>query len=156
MTTEITALGEREILALAISLEEEDARIYRDPAEKVRARFPGAASILDSMREEEKSHRTRLHEFYLGRYGDHVPYVRRHDVKGFLKRRPLWLHPAPNPRQILRLVSTMEDETRRFYQDAANHASSEEVRALLNDLAGAEEDHQDLLAAEIRQKKKSL
>ena len=77
-------------------------------------------------------------------------------MKGFLKRRPLWLHPAPNPRQILRLVSTMEDETRRFYQDAANHASSEEVRALLNDLAGAEEDHQDLLAAEIRQKKKSL
>ena len=76
-------------------------------------------------------------------------------MKGFLKRRPLWLHPAPNPRQILRLVSAMEDETRRFYQDAANHAPSEEVRALLDDLAGAEEDHQDLLAAEVKQRRQS-
>ena len=95
MTTEITALNEREILALAISLEEEDARIYRDLAEKVRVRFPGTASILDSMRDEETSHRTRLHEFYLSRFGDHVLYLRRQEVKGFLKRRPLWLHPAP-------------------------------------------------------------
>jgi rubrerythrin len=154
MTTEITALSEQEILALAISLEEEDARIYRDLAEKVRVRFPGTASILDSMREEETSHRARLHEFYLGRFGDHVLYVRRQDVKGFLKRRPLWLHPAPNPRQILRLVSAMEDETRRFYQDAANHAPSEEVRALLTDLAEAEEDRQDLLVAETRAQKR--
>src|SRR5215469_4195245 len=155
MTTEITALSEQEILALAISLEEEDARIYRDLAEKVRARFPGIASILDSMREEETSHRARLHDFYLSRFGDHVLYLRRQDVKGFLKRRPLWLHPAPNPRQILRLVSAMEDETRRFYQDAANQAPSEAVRALLNDLAGAEEDHQDLLAAEVKQRRQS-
>ena len=78
---------------LAISLEEEDARIYRDLAEKVRTRFPSTASILDSMREEEASHRTRLQEFYVGRFGDHVLYVRRQDVKGFLKRLPLWLHP---------------------------------------------------------------
>ena len=155
MTTEITALNEREILALAISLEEEDARIYRDLAEKVRVRFPGTASILDSMRDEETSHRTRLHEFYLSRFGDHVLYVRRQDVKGFLKRRPLWLHPAPNPRQILRLVMAMEAETRRFYQDAANHAPSEEVRSLLNDLAGAEEDHEDLLVAEVKREKQS-
>ena len=75
-------------------------------------------------------------------------------MKGFLKRRPLWLHPAPNPRQILRLVSAMEDETRRFYQDAANHAPSEEVRALLTDLAEAEEDRQDLLVAETRAQKR--
>ncbi|MGA8655690.1 MAG: ferritin family protein [Chthoniobacterales bacterium] len=153
MTTEITALSEQEILALAISLEEEDARIYRDLAEKVRARFPGTASILDSMREEEISHHARLHEFYVRRFGNHVLYLRRQDVKGFLKRRPLWLHPAPNPRQVLRLVMAMEAETRRFYQDAANHAPSEEVRALLTDLADAEEDHQDLLAAETKEKK---
>ena len=76
-------------------------------------------------------------------------------MKGFLKRRPLWLHPAPNPRQILRLVMAMEAETRRFYQDAANHAPSEEVRSLLNDLAGAEEDHEDLLVAEVKREKQS-
>jgi rubrerythrin len=155
MTTEITALSEQEILALAISLEEEDARIYRDLAEKVRALFPGTASILDSMREEEMSHRSSLHECYLRRFGDHVLYLTRHDVKGFLKRRPLWLHPSPSPRQILRLVMAMEAETRRFYQDAANHAPSEEVRSLLTVLAEAEEDHQDLLAAEAKAKRES-
>ena len=73
-----------------------------------------------------------------------------------MKRRPLWLQLAPNPRQILRLVMGMEAETRRFYQDAANHAPSEEVRALLTDLAEAEEDHQDLLVAETRAKKQSV
>ena len=72
MATEITSLGEREILALAISVEEEDVRIYRDLAEKVRAQFPGLASILDSMREQEEAHHARLHECYLRYFGNHV------------------------------------------------------------------------------------
>jgi erythrin-vacuolar iron transport family protein len=153
MTTEITALGEREILALAISLEEEDVRIYRDLAEKVRARFSGVASILDSMQEEESSHRDRLHDFYVPRFGKHIPYIRRYDIKGFVKRRPLWLQPAITPRQVLSFVLAMEAETRRYYQDAANHATSEDVRTLLSDLAGAEEDHVDRLAAEVKQQR---
>ena len=155
MVTEITALGEREILALAISLEEEDVRIYRDLAEKVRAQFPDIASILDSMRKEEEAHHSRLHEFYLRNFGDHVLYLRRQDVKGFLRRRPLWLQPMATPRQVLRFVMAMEAETRRYYQDAANHATSEEAQALLMELAGAEEDHQDLLAAEVKAKRTS-
>ena len=97
MVTEITALGEREILALAISLEEEDVRIYRDLAEKVRAQFPDIASILDSMRKEEEGHHSRLHEFYLRHFGNHVLYLRRQDVKGFLRRRPLRPKTDSNP-----------------------------------------------------------
>ena len=150
MVTEIAALGEREILALAISLEEEDVRIYRDLAEKVRAEFPDIASILDSMRKEEETHHSRLHASYLSHFGDHVLYLRRQDVKGFLRRRPLWLQPTATPKQVLRFVMKMEAETRRYYQDAANHTTSEGVRTLLTELADAEEDHQDLLVTEVK------
>ena len=155
MTTEITALGEREILALAISLEAEDVRIYDDLAEKLRDRSPKLASILDSMRGEESSHYDRLLALYHDRFGSHIPYLRRHDVKGFVKRRSLWLQPALSPRQVLSYVLATEAETRRFYQDAANHASSEDVRTLLTDLAGTEEDHVDVLTAEVKANKGS-
>jgi erythrin-vacuolar iron transport family protein len=130
-------------------------RIYCDLAEKVRAQFPDIASILDSMRKEEEAHHFRLHEFYLRHLGNHVPYLRRQDVKGFLRRRPLWLQPMASPKQVLRFVLALEAETRRYYQDAANHATSEDVQALLMELAGAEEDHQDLLVAEVKAKRTS-
>lgn len=155
MATEITALGEREILALAIALEEEDVRIYRDLAEKVRAQLPGLASILDSMREQEEAHHARLHEFYLRRFGNHVLYLRRQDVKGFLRRRPLWLQSTATPSQVLRFVMALEAETRRYYRGAANRATSEDAQALLMELADAEETHEDLLATEVKEKKTS-
>jgi erythrin-vacuolar iron transport family protein len=155
MTTEITALGEREILALAISLEAEDVRIYADLAENLRNRFPKLASILESMRGEESSHHDRLLALYQSRFGSHIPYLRRQDVKGFVRRRPIWLQPGVGPRQILSYILATEAETRRFYQDAANHASSEDVRALLTDLAGTEEDHVDVLAEEVKASKAS-
>jgi rubrerythrin len=156
MTTEITALDEREILALAISLEAEDVRIYDDLAEKLRDRFPKLASILESMRAEESSHHDRLLALFQNRFGSHIPYLRRQDVKGFVKRRPLWLQPALSPRQVLSYVLATEVETRRFYQDAANRASSEDVRMLLTDLAGTEEDHVDVLVAEVKANKESV
>ena len=149
MSAEITALGEREILALAISLEAEDVRIYTDLAEKIRDRFPRLASMLESMRAEESSHHDRLYAFYVNRFGSHIPYLRRQDVNGFVRRRPLWLQSTIGPRQILRFVMAMDAETRRYYQDAANHANSEDVRMLLNDLAGSEEDHADLLVTQV-------
>ena len=114
MTTEIAALGEREILALAISLEAEDVRIYDDLAEKLRDRSPKLASILESMRAEESSHYDRLLALYHDRFGSHIPYLRRQDVKGFVKRRSLWLQPALSPRQVLSYVLATEAETRRF------------------------------------------
>ena len=76
-------------------------------------------------------------------------------MKGFVRRRPLWLQPAVSPRQILSFVMAMEAEIRRYYQDAANHADSEDVRTLLNDLARAEEDHADLLVTEVKARKES-
>jgi rubrerythrin len=155
MSTEITALGEREILALAISLEAEDVRIYTDLAEKIRDRFPRLASILESMRAEESSHHDRLYAFYVNRFGSYIPYLRRQDVKGFVRRRPLWLQETVSPRQILSFVMAMEAEIRRYYQSAANQADSEDVRTLLNDLAGEEEDHADLLVTEVKASKES-
>ena len=155
MSTEIAALSEREILALAISLEAEDIRIYTDLAEKIRERFPKLASVLESMRAEESSHYDRLYACYLNRFGNHIPYFRRQDVKGFVRRRPLWLQPTVSPRQILSFVMSREAEIRRYYQSAANQANSEDVRTLLNELAAEEEDHADLLVAEVKASKES-
>src|SRR6202163_4774086 len=85
------SLSEREILALAISLEEEDERVYADFAEGLRENFPGSAAVFDGMREEESGHRRRLIELYRTRFGDHIPLIRRQDVRGFVTRKPIWL-----------------------------------------------------------------
>ena len=91
MNKTFAELEEREILALAIALEEEDSRIYRDFAEKLKAQHSAIASILEAMSAEESAHRARLLETYKLEYGDHIPFVRRQDVKGFVKRRPVFL-----------------------------------------------------------------
>src|SRR5512135_1485805 len=88
------SLDEKEILALAISLEEEDERIYADFAEGLRQDFPASAAIFDGMRQEEAGHRRRLIELFREKFGEHIPLIRRQDVKGFVNRRPVWLvHP---------------------------------------------------------------
>jgi rubrerythrin len=148
-------LGEREVLALAISLEEEDSRIYRDYAERMKEKYPENASILQTMSEVELSHKQRLTELFQGRFGDHIPYLRRQDVKGFIKRKPIWLNLSLKPKRVRQDVMAMEAESRRFYQQAIEHVNSPEVRLLLQDLALVEEDHQDIFVEEIRKKKKS-
>jgi hypothetical protein len=84
-------LSEQEVLALAISLEEEDERIYADFAEGLRAEYPATAKVFAGMREEESGHRRRLIELYQQKFGQHIPLIRRQDVKGFVQRRPVWL-----------------------------------------------------------------
>src|SRR5260370_11076778 len=84
------SLTEREMLALAISLEEEDERIYADFAEGLRQDFPATATMFDGMRVEESGHRRRLIELYRSKFGEHIPLIRRQDVKGFVQRRPGW------------------------------------------------------------------
>jgi len=148
-------LGEREVLALAISLEDEDSRIYRDYAERMKEKYPETASILQSMCEAELSHKQRLIELFQGRFGEHVPYLRRQDIKGFIKRKPIWLNVTLKPKRVRQDVMAMEAESRRFYQQAVDQVKSPEVRLLLQDLALAEEDHQDILVEEVRKKKKS-
>jgi rubrerythrin len=154
MSKEFAELDEREILALAISLEEEDGRIYMDFAEKLKAGHPELASILQSMCAEESAHLARLLETYKLKFGDHIPLVRSQDVKGFVKRRPIWLNRLLKPRRVLAAVMSMEAETRRFYREASNAVASSEIRKLLGELADAEEDHQDALVDLTKKRKK--
>jgi len=153
MSKAFTDLEEREILALAIALEEEDSRIYRDFAEKLKARHPAIASILESMSEEETAHRARLHETYKLKYADHIPLVRRQDVKGFIKRKPIWLNRILQPKRALGAAMTMEAETRRFYREASNAVTSADIQKLLIELADSEEDHQEALVELTKEKK---
>ena len=155
MSKAFTDLEEREILALAIALEEEDGRIYRDFAEKLKPSHPSMASILEAMCQEETGHHGRLLEIYKQEYGDHVPLVRRQDVKGFVKRKPIWLDRILQPKRVLSAVMLMEAETRRFYREASNTVTSANVQKLLIELADAEEDHQDTLVELTKQKKMS-
>ena len=154
MSKAFTDLEEREILALAITLEEEDRRIYRDFAEKLKSRHPAMASILESMSEEETAHHARLLETYKLEYGDHIPLVRRQDVKGFVKRKPIWLDGKLQPKRVLGAAMTMEAETRRFYREASNAVTSADIQKLLIELADAEEDHQDALVELTKKEKK--
>jgi erythrin-vacuolar iron transport family protein len=137
------SLSQREILALAISLEEEDERIYADFAERMREHYPASAAVFEGMREEESGHRRRLLELYRSKFGDHVPLIRRQDVRGFVQRSPVWLLTPLNIDKIRNQASAMEVETRRFYERAAARASDASIRQLLDDLAQEERYHYD-------------
>jgi len=135
-------LTEQEILALAISLEEEDERVYADYAEGLRQDFPATAAIFDGMRTEESGHRRRLVDLYKQKFGEHIPLIRRQDVKGFVVRRPIWLARPLRLDAVRNQVSAMEMETRRFYEKAAAHSRDASVRQLLDDLAQEERSHE--------------
>jgi erythrin-vacuolar iron transport family protein len=135
------SLTAREILALAISLEEEDERIYADFAEGMRQDFPGTATMFDGMREEESGHRRRLIELYQLKFGEHIPLIRRNDVKGFVQRRPIWLSPMRLD-AVRKEAASLEVETRRFYEKAAARTEDASLRQLLNDLAQEERSHE--------------
>src|SRR5580692_6841680 len=137
------ALDQREILALAISLEEEDERIFADFAEGLRQDFPASAAIFDGMRDEESGHRRRLIELYRQKFGEHIPLIRRQDVKGFVPRKPLWLVRPLGLEAVRRQASAIEVETRRFYERAALRAQDASIRQLLDDLAQEERTHED-------------
>ncbi len=152
-------LSEAEILALAITLEEEDGRIYADFAEGLRDAYPATAKVLDEMRAEESSHRNSLIETYRQRFGEHIPLIRRQDVKGFVERRPVWLVRPLGIDAVRKQVEIMELETRRFYERAMQRVTDVSVRKLLGDLAEVERTHYELaesleeklLTPEVRQ-----
>src|SRR5580698_2177508 len=110
------SLSEREILALAISLEEEDERVYADFAEGLRQDFPASAAIFDGMRVEESGHRNRLMDLYREKFGDHIPLIRKQDVRGFVNRKPVGLMRPLGLDVVRRRASEMEVETRVFYE----------------------------------------
>ncbi|MGB0036075.1 MAG: iron exporter MbfA [Candidatus Acidiferrales bacterium] len=137
-------LSEREILALAIQLEEEDSRVYGDFAEGLREPYPGTAKLFEDMQAEESRHRQRLIDMYRQRFGDHIPLIRRQDVKGFLERRPVWLVRPLGINTVRKQVEVMEFETRRFYERALEQVSDASTRKLLGDLAEIERQHESL------------
>src|ERR1700719_2861527 len=139
-------LTEREVLAVAISSEEEDSRIYMTFAEDLAERYPESARIFEQMAEEEKGHRHLLLEMYEQRFGPHLPPIRRDNVKGFLRRRPIWLTKNLSLDTIRKEAETMEFEAERFYAKAAEQAADTGVRKLLGDLAELEKGHEHLAA----------
>ncbi len=145
-------LSEREILALAISLEEEDERVYADFAEGLRQDFPTSAAVFDGMRGEESAHRRRLIELYRGRFGEHIPLIRRQDVKGFVQRKPVWLMRPLRLDAVRQQASAIEVETRRFYEKAAARTQDASIRQLLDDLAQEERTHEDRAQELTREK----
>jgi rubrerythrin len=137
-------LTEREVLAVAISSEEEDSRIYMAFAEDLAGRYPDSAKIFEQMAGEETGHRHRLLELYEQRFGPNLPPIRRDNVRGFLRRRPIWLTKNLSLDTIRKEVETMEFEAERFYVKAAEQAEDVGVRRLLGDLAEAEQGHEKL------------
>jgi erythrin-vacuolar iron transport family protein len=136
-------LSEREMLALAITLEEEDERVYADYAEGLRENFAASAAVFDGMREEESGHRRRLIELYRQQFGEHIPLIRRQDVKGFVQRKSVWLVRPLRLDLVRKQASTMEVESRQFYLKAAARASDARIRQLLDDLAQEEYSHEN-------------
>lgn len=137
------SLSEREILALAISLEEEDERVYAEYAEGLKETFPASAAVFEGMQQEESGHRRRLIELFQTNFGAHIPLIRRQDIRGFVHRKPVWMVRPLGLDTVRNQAATMEVESRRFYEKAAARAQNPGVRQLLDDLAQEERSHEN-------------
>ena len=135
-------LTEREILALAIANEEEDGRIYLDIAEGLREEYPGSAKVFTEMAGEEGTHRHRLLETYREKFGEHIPLIRRQDIRGFIRHKPIWQMQPLNLKAVRMMAESMEEETQHFYRRAAIRSQDVSIRKLLGDLADAEVEHE--------------
>jgi len=138
----LESLTEREILALAISAEEEDGRIYADFSDRLRDSYPDSAKIFDDMSAEENAHRRALIDLYAEKFGQHIPLVRRADVRGFAPTRPVWHLPALGIETVRKTARDMELQSSRFYRAAAARSTDAAIRKLLGDLALVEEGHE--------------
>jgi erythrin-vacuolar iron transport family protein len=147
MAKAFSKLTEQEILALAISQEEEDSRIYGDFADRFRTTYPSTAATLSRMQREESGHRQRLIDRYHAQFGEHLPLIHRSDVKGLVRLPPVWLMKALTVKQVRRQIGVMELASRRFYEVAASRTTDTGTRKLLGDLALEESGHSDLAIA---------
>ncbi|MCB1970823.1 MAG: VIT1/CCC1 transporter family protein [Geminicoccaceae bacterium] len=134
-------LGEQEILALAISGEEDDARIYLTFAARLEGDFPNSAGLFRSMAAEEETHRQKLIERHKARFGDTIPLIRREHVAGFYSRKPVWLAAQLSPAKMRDEAVAMETQAREFYLRSASKAQDADTRKLLGELAQAEQHH---------------
>jgi rubrerythrin len=153
-------LSEQELLALAISLEEEHARIYADYAEGLSPAYPASSSLFQEMAAEENEHRRQLIALHREKFGEHIPLVRPQDVKGFTRHEPLWRLRPLGLSKVRKQAEAIEWETRRFYEQALERTTDASLRALLGDLAAAEREHiglaqrlgADLLAGGVKER----
>ncbi len=137
-------LSEQEILALAISLEEEDQRVYLEYAHGLAEHYPASAKVFTEMAAEESDHRGLLTELYRKRFGEHIPLIRRQDVRGFVQHSPIWMVRPLGLDKVRKQAEVREYETRRFYEQAEARATDVGIRKLLGDLAAAEAGHETL------------
>ena len=139
-------LSEREILALAISNEEEDARVFADFADGLHDDYPASAKVFDEMAAEENGHRRRLIDLFVSKFGDHIPLVRREDIRGYIPLKPVW-HERPLGIETVRAhARDMERTAARFYRQALTRTTDASTRKLLGDLAEEEEKHDQIAA----------
>jgi rubrerythrin len=138
------SLSEQEILALAISSEEDDGRIFLSYADGLREDFPHSAKVFEEMAVEENAHRDQLIELHRKRFGERIPLIRRDHVSGFIERRPDWLARPLGIDKVRRTAEEMEEQAYRFYLRAAQRSTDASTRKLLGDLALAEKSHQSL------------
>ncbi len=144
-------LTEREMLALAISSEEEDGRIYADFAERLGVDYHASAQVFRDMAAEEGEHRRALIDLYREKFGEHIPLVRRQDVRGFVTRKPVWQSAVLGLDTVRGQAQSMEAEAANFYRMAATRSTDASIRKLLGDLAEVEAGHEhkaDMLTAE--------
>lgn len=150
----VSQLSEAEVLALAISSEEEDSQIYLSFANRLRTDYPATSKMFEDMAAEEQGHKNMLLDLFQKRFGGQLPYITRQDVRGFMRRNPIWLMESLRIEEVRQQAELMEIEASTFYSKAAEQARDVEVRKLLGDLAFAERDH-EAKAIEIERKKVS-
>src|SRR5208283_4682805 len=134
-------LNEREVLALAISNEEEDSRIYADFAEGLAADYPASAEVFTEMAAEENEHRRRLIDLFVSKFGEHIPLIRRQDIRGYIPQKPVWQVRPLHIEAVRSRAHEMEKAAARFYRQAVTRASDASIRKLLGDLAEVEDKH---------------
>ena len=139
-----SSLSEQEILALAISCEEDDARIFLAYADAIRDDYPASAAVFEEMAEEENLHRDGLIERHRESFGERIPLIRREHVRGFYERRPDWLVKSLSIDKVRLEAEAMEAQAHRFYLEAIRHVSDAGTRQLLGDLAIAEQTHEGM------------
>jgi erythrin-vacuolar iron transport family protein len=141
-----TDLSEKEVLALAISNEEEDSRIFADFAEGLRENYPASARVFTEMAAEENEHRRMLFDLFVSKFGDHIPLIRRQDVRGWVQRKPIWQFRPLGVDAVRRQARQMENDAAQFYRTAATQTSDAAIRKLMGDLAAAEAAHEQTAA----------
>jgi len=146
-------LSEQEVLALAISSEEDDGRIYTAYADGLREKYPTSARVFDEMAKEEDVHRQKLIEMCQMKFGDTIPLIRREHINGYYERKPDWLVRPLGLEKVRKQAVMMEAQAYKYYLEAAKRTTDADIRKLLGNLAMEEKNHVSLaskLSAELK------